>query len=79
MSNSARPAAAKTDTAACQPCRASRRARHIAQLLQQGLQQRRYNKLCLVAAPKFLGRLRKAWTPRWKGGSAMPWPGRSPA
>ena len=33
-------------------------ARHIAQVLQQGLQQQRYNKLCLVAAPKFLGQLR---------------------
>lgn len=33
-------------------------ARHIAQVLQQGLQQRRYSKLCLVAAPKFLGQLR---------------------
>lgn len=29
-------------------------------MLQQGLQQRRYNKLCLVAAPKFLGRLRQS-------------------
>ncbi|MGK5067267.1 Protein required for attachment to host cell [compost metagenome] len=33
-------------------------ARHIAQLLLQGLQQQRYSKLCLVAAPKFLGQLR---------------------
>ncbi|WP_215405522.1 host attachment protein [Janthinobacterium sp. JC611] len=33
-------------------------ARYIAQVLQQGLQQQRYNKLCLVAAPKFLGQLR---------------------
>ena len=34
-------------------------ARHIAQVLQQGLQQHRYSKLCLVAAPKFLGQLRQ--------------------